>query len=87
MTPRQRADMERIQARNKFLEQFNREQQALLRRLQRDRSMPPKGGLNLLRWLAERESGAANVSKSDIRSARSLLAWLDRRAQPQPEKP
>lgn len=81
MTPRQRQEFERIQGRNKFLEQFTREQHATIRRLQRDRSAPPKGGLRLLRWMAERESGAANLSKSDLRAARSLLGWLERRSQ------
>jgi hypothetical protein len=70
--------------RNKFLEQFNREQQAQLRKLRRDRAPPPKGGMNLLRWIADRESGAAHLSKSDLRAARSLLGWLERCAVPTP---
>ena len=80
MTPRQKQEFERLQARNKFLEQFNREQQSKLRKLARDRSAPPKGGLRLLRWMADREAGAASLSKSDIRAVRSLLGWLERRA-------
>jgi hypothetical protein len=87
MTPRQRQEFDRLQQRNKFLEQFNREQHSRIRALERDRSMPPKGGMNLLRWMAERESGAANLSKSDIRAARSLLGWLERRALPTSAEP
>jgi len=79
MTPRQKQEFERLQIRNKFLEQFNREQQTRLRKLDRDQAIPPKGGLRLLRWMAERESGAASLSKADLRAARSLLGWLERR--------
>lgn len=84
MTPRQRQEFERLQNRNKFLERFNREQHSRIRKLERDRSAPPKGGMRLLRWMAEREAGAASLSKADIRAVRSLLGWLERRAHPTP---
>lgn len=82
MTPRQRQDFERIKMRNKFLERFNREQQAKLRKLERDRSHPPKSGLNLLHWLTTCEWRDVCISTSDVRRARSLLNWLERRAHP-----
>lgn len=89
MTPRQKQEFDRLRERNKFLEQWNNDQRAALRAAQRDASIRkcPRLGMNLARWLVDEihsvtASGARHavvkVSKSDLKAARTLLAWIER---------